>query len=192
VGASVAGRLPLARRAGHARELLVATLIWTHADTPQGRRRALRTLAMTTGERTEAALDVLRNERLTIADLRTAYLAFSHHLSAARVRRTCHPLLYFAGYRRGGPGVQPLISTTRCRSATGVLRGIQPTIGVEPGVAALRQLGRGAGRRARGAGTGEMDWSVAACASAHPAGGADPATAGSAAASPVVNKPAGR
>jgi hypothetical protein len=94
-----------------ARQLLGATLMWTHADSPHGRRRALRTLADdSTGERTEQALDVLRNERLSIADLRAAYLAFR---TTCRLREfdgdMATRLLYFAGYRRGGPGVQPLI-----------------------------------------------------------------------------------
>jgi hypothetical protein len=94
-----------------ARELLTATLMWTYGDAPHGRRRALRTLADDpTGERVEAALDVLRNEWLTVTDLRTAYLNFR---TSARLREfdgdMATRLLYFAGYRRGGPGVQPLI-----------------------------------------------------------------------------------
>jgi hypothetical protein len=90
---------------------MAATLMWTYGDAPHGRRRALRTLADDpSGERIEAALDVLRTERLTIADLRTAYLAFR---TTCRLREfdgdMATRLLYFAGYRRGGAGVQPLI-----------------------------------------------------------------------------------
>lgn len=100
-------------RAGraNARHLLAATLMWQANGSVAARRHALRTLADDPdGDRTERGLRGLRADRLGSADLRTAYLAF---------RTDCRmswfdgdavtTLLYFAGYRRGEPDMQPLI-----------------------------------------------------------------------------------
>lgn len=94
-----------------ARQLLAATLMWFHGPSASGRRRALRTLAGDpTGARLEAVLEPLRKERPTPADMRMSYVAF---------RTSCRlplfdpdfstRLIYFAGYRRGVGGTQPLI-----------------------------------------------------------------------------------
>jgi hypothetical protein len=100
-------------RAGRAtaRQLLAATLMWTYGEESVGRRRALRVLeADPGGELIESALAPLRGDRPTMLDLRTAYLALR---TTARLPEldadTCTRLLYFAGYRRGGTGVRPLI-----------------------------------------------------------------------------------
>lgn len=100
-------------RAGRAsaRHLLAATLMWQANGSAAARRHAVRTLADDPdGDRTERGLRGLRAERLGSADLRTAYLAF---------RTDCRmswfdgdavtTLLYFAGYRRSEPDLQPLI-----------------------------------------------------------------------------------
>lgn len=94
-----------------ARQLLAATLMRQQGANPHGRRRALRTLAGDpSGARLEAVLERVRKDSPTPADLRAAYVAF---------RRDCrlplfHPdfstrLIYFAGYRRGSGGIQPLM-----------------------------------------------------------------------------------
>jgi hypothetical protein len=94
-----------------ARQLLAATLMWYYGAAPHGRRRALRTLGGDpSGARIEAVLLDLRKERPTPADLRNSYIAF---------RTGCRlpyfdpdfatRLVYFAGYRRGAGGTQPLI-----------------------------------------------------------------------------------
>jgi hypothetical protein len=62
------------------------------------------------GHRLDTALTRMRIDAPTISDMRTAFLRLRtdcrlEHLDSDAV--TC--LLYFAGYRRGGPGVQPLI-----------------------------------------------------------------------------------
>ena len=99
-----------AGRAG-ARELLAATLMWLHAANPHGRRRALRTLGGDpSGARLETVLAAVRTEHPGAADLRASYVDF---------RRDCRlplfepdfatRLIYFAGYRRGAGGIQPLI-----------------------------------------------------------------------------------
>lgn len=94
-----------------ARQLLAATLIWTHGEQAAGRRRAVRTLAADpSGEQVESALLGLRGERPGMAEFRGAYLALR---TTARLpdldADTSTRLIYFAGYRRGGTGVQPLI-----------------------------------------------------------------------------------
>ncbi len=94
-----------------ARQLLAATLMWTFGEQAGGRRRAVRALAGDpTGELLENALLGLRGDRPGMTQLRGAYLALR---TTARLPEldadTCTRLLYFAGYRRGGTGVQPLI-----------------------------------------------------------------------------------
>ncbi|HUR74673.1 MAG TPA: hypothetical protein VMZ00_10380 [Sporichthya sp.] len=94
-----------------ARPLLAATLMWTYGEQSGGRRRAVRTLAGDpTGALLEYALQSLRANRPRMTDLRAAYLALR---TTARLPEldsdTCTRLLYFAGYRRGGIGIQPLI-----------------------------------------------------------------------------------
>ncbi len=94
-----------------ARQLLAATLMWTHGEQAAGRRRAVHTLAGDpTGERLESALLGLRHESPGMAEFRGAYLALR---TTARLpdldSDSSTRLLYFAGYRRGGTGVQPLI-----------------------------------------------------------------------------------
>jgi hypothetical protein len=94
-----------------ARQLLAATLMWTYGDQAAGRRRAARALAADpSGELLETALETVRHERPGMADLRAAYLALRTTSRLPEVDSdTCTRLLYFAGYRRGGGGVQPLI-----------------------------------------------------------------------------------
>lgn len=94
-----------------ARQLLAATLMWSYGEQSGGRRRAVRALAGDpSGELLEQALAPVRGDRPAMADLRAAYLALR---TSARLPEldsdTCTHLLYFAGYRRGGTGVQPLI-----------------------------------------------------------------------------------
>lgn len=96
---------------GTARQLLAATLMWTFGEQPGGRRRAVRALAADpSGALLGAALQGLLVEHPRMTDLRGAYLALR---TTARLpdldSDTCTRLLYFAGYRRGGTGVQPLI-----------------------------------------------------------------------------------
>lgn len=94
-----------------ARQLLAATLMWFHGPSPNGRRRALRTLSGDpSGARLEAVLESIRKPHPSPSDLRTSYVAF---------RTTCRlplfdpdfstRLIYFAGYRRGAGTPQPLI-----------------------------------------------------------------------------------
>ncbi len=93
------------------RQLLAAVLMWQADGSAPARRHALRTLADDpTGARCAQALRGLREDHVGCADLRTAYLAF---------RTDCRlpwfdgdsvtTLLYFAGYRRGVPVLQPLL-----------------------------------------------------------------------------------
>lgn len=94
-----------------ARQLLAATLMWTHGEQAAGRRRAVRTLAADpTGDQLESALLGLRDARPGMTDFRGAYLALR---TTARLpdldADTSTRLIYFAGYRRGGTGMQPLI-----------------------------------------------------------------------------------
>ncbi|WP_019873278.1 hypothetical protein [Sporichthya polymorpha] len=94
-----------------ARQLLAAVLMWTDGEQASGRRRAGRALAGDpAGDRLEAALAGLRVERPGTAALRAAYLALR---TTSRLpdldADTCTRLLYFAGYRRGVGGVQPLM-----------------------------------------------------------------------------------
>jgi hypothetical protein len=100
-------------RAGRAtaRQLLAAVLMWTYGGQSVGRRRTLRALdADPGGELIEIALAPVRGDRPTMTDLRTAYLALRTTARLPEVDSdTCTRLLYFAGYRRGGTGVQPLI-----------------------------------------------------------------------------------
>lgn len=94
-----------------AHQVLAATLMWFHGPSAGGRRRAVRTLSGDpTGARLDAVLEPLRKDRPTPADLRMSYVAF---------RTSCRlphfdpdfstRLIYFAGYRRGVGGTQPLI-----------------------------------------------------------------------------------
>lgn len=94
-----------------ARQLLAATLMWTYGEQAAGRRRAVRTLAADpTGDQLESALLGLRGERPGMTEFRGAYLALR---TTARLpdldADTSTRLIYFAGYRRGGTGMQPLI-----------------------------------------------------------------------------------
>lgn len=93
------------------RQLLAATLMWSYGDQSVGRRRAQRALnADPAGELLDLALRTVRGDHLTMTDLRSAYLALR---TTARLPEldsdSCTRLLYFAGYRRGGTGVQPLM-----------------------------------------------------------------------------------
>lgn len=94
-----------------ARQLLAATLMWTFGDQSNGRRRATRILAGDpAGDLLEAALLGLRGDRPGMTEFRGAYLAFRTNCRLPEFDAdTSTRLLYFAGYRRGGPGVQPLI-----------------------------------------------------------------------------------
>lgn len=100
-------------RAGRAseRHLLAAVLMWLADGSTAARRHAVRTLADDPyGHRTAQALAPLRGHYVCSADLRQAYLSF---------RTDCRltwfdgdsvtALLYFAGYRRGEPHIQPLM-----------------------------------------------------------------------------------
>lgn len=93
------------------RQLMAATLLWHYGPATPGRRRTLKTLDDDpTGVKIEAALQGLRADQPTPGDLRGAYVAFRTrcrlHSFDADIS-TC--LLYFAGYRRGNGGTQPLI-----------------------------------------------------------------------------------
>lgn len=94
-----------------ARQLLAATLMWTYGAESYGRRRTARALAGDpTGVRLEGALQPLRSETPGMVELRGAYLAFRTHARLPWFDADLSTrLLYFAGYRRGAPGVQPLI-----------------------------------------------------------------------------------
>jgi hypothetical protein len=99
-------------RAGRAgeRHLLAAVLMWQADGSAAARRHALRTLADDpNGARTRAGLAPLRAERVGCADLREAYLAFRTDCRLAWFDGDAvTTLLYFAGYRRGAPDIQPL------------------------------------------------------------------------------------
>jgi hypothetical protein len=110
-----------------ARQLTAAVLMWHYGSTSSGRRRTVRTLADDpSGARIEAVLHGLRGEQPTPGDLRGAYQAF---------RTGCHlhsfdpdtstRLLYFAGYRRGIGGTQPLILSAEI--ARNIPRGVGVT-----------------------------------------------------------------
>jgi hypothetical protein len=94
-----------------ARQLTAAALMWHYGPAAAGRRRTVRTLGDDpTGVRIVAVLYGLRVDQPTPADLRRAYQAFRtgcrlHSFDADTSTR----LLYFAGYRRGNGGTQPLI-----------------------------------------------------------------------------------
>jgi hypothetical protein len=93
------------------RQLLAATLMWSIGSAKHARRQATRILADDPfGHRLDTALGRLRSDAPTISEMRSAFLRLRtdcrlEHLDSDGVTR----LLYFAGYRRGGPGVQPLI-----------------------------------------------------------------------------------
>lgn len=94
-----------------ARQLTAASLMWHYGPASSGRRRTVRTLSDDpSGGRIEAVLHGLRAEQPTPGDLRRAYQAFRTgcHLHAFDPD-TSTRLLYFAGYRRGNGGTQPLI-----------------------------------------------------------------------------------
>jgi hypothetical protein len=94
-----------------ARQLLAATLMWTYGEQAGGRRRAVRALAGDpSGALLEAALQHVRTDRPRMVDLRAAYLALRTTSRLPELDSdTCTRLLYFAGYRRGVCGVQPLM-----------------------------------------------------------------------------------
>jgi hypothetical protein len=106
---AVAARWRLARATS--RQLLATTLMWSTGSDRSGRRHAARILADDPyGHRLDVALIRLRVADPTLSDLRSAFLRLQtdcrlQHLDSDAVTR----LLYFAGYRRGAPGVQPLI-----------------------------------------------------------------------------------
>jgi hypothetical protein len=93
------------------RQLLAATLMWAGGEFRAARRHAVVTLADDPfGSRLDAVLEPLRLEQLTSAELRGVYLAIR---TDCRLRwldsDATTRLLYFAGYRRGMLGVQPLL-----------------------------------------------------------------------------------
>lgn len=93
------------------RQLLAATLMWAGGASRPARRHAAATLADDpSGARLDVTLAALRVEGHTSSELRQTYLAFR---TDCRLRwfdpDATTRLLYFAGYRRGAPGVQPLI-----------------------------------------------------------------------------------
>lgn len=94
-----------------ARQLLAAALMWAAGEHAGARRRAVRSLAGDpSGALLESALLELRCAQPTMAGLRGAYLALRTHARLPELDAdTCTRLLYFAGYRRGVGGVQPLI-----------------------------------------------------------------------------------
>lgn len=105
--------------AGHitVRALLAASCMWGNGSAGYGPSRTLTALrADPKGDKLEHNLEPLRGQHPSEADLRSAYQS-----STARRRRTCAALgaafftkvLYFAGYRRGVGGVQPLILDRR-------------------------------------------------------------------------------
>jgi hypothetical protein len=93
------------------RQLLSAVVMWSSGSAKQGRRQAGRILADDPqGHRLDIALHRLRIAEPTISDMRTAFLRLQtdcrlEHLESDAATR----LLYFAAYRRGAPGVQPLM-----------------------------------------------------------------------------------
>jgi hypothetical protein len=96
-----------------ARDLAVATLMWDFGPTGYGPPRTEQILAADPdGHRLEAGLEPLRDGSSTADELRAAFIAFCPR-QPAHVRDLgpafFTKLLYFAGYRRGRSGVQPLI-----------------------------------------------------------------------------------
>jgi len=109
-------------RAGQAtmRALLVIACMWGNGSAGYGPARALKVLcADPDGVNLEHNLELVRGERPSEEDLRAAYQRFN---SASPTHlRGLGPsfftkLLYFAGYRRGIGGVQPLILDKRVAS----------------------------------------------------------------------------
>lgn len=93
------------------RTLLVATMLWGYATVGYGPWRTGEMLASDPdGERLTANLAPLRHERPTDADLHAAYRGFAEGAPLAWLKHSFFTkLLYFAGYRRGVGGIQPLI-----------------------------------------------------------------------------------
>ena len=93
------------------RALAAVVLAWGHGSNGYGPYRTRTVLAADpNGEKLDRALAALRAERPSERDLQDAYVAFR---SSAHVQGLgasfFTKLLYFAGYRRGAGGVQPLI-----------------------------------------------------------------------------------
>ena len=106
-------------RAGHAtvRALLAASCMWGHGPAGYGPARALTALrADPDGAKLEHNLEPVLRQHPSEAELRDAYQRFN---SASPTHlRGLGPafftkILYFAGYRRGTGGVQPLILDKR-------------------------------------------------------------------------------
>jgi hypothetical protein len=108
-------------RAGQstARQLTLAVLLWGFGDTSYGPHRTRKILAADPeGLRLEAALAPLRDQ-LDVDDLRAIYVSMRR--GQPQHVRGLGPafftkLIYFAGYRRGAGGVQPLILDKRVAS----------------------------------------------------------------------------
>ncbi|GAA4554817.1 hypothetical protein GCM10023175_53690 [Pseudonocardia xishanensis] len=101
------------RGSASARDLTVAALLWGFGPTAYGPHRTERILAADPdGTRLARGLEPLRADELTKETLQAAYVSFRRGQSA--YVRGLGPafftkLIYFAGYRRGRGGVQPLI-----------------------------------------------------------------------------------
>jgi hypothetical protein len=94
------------------RHLLGAVCAWGHGKRGYGPWRTGKSLDVSDLDRRLEALDPLRSERVTTAQLVTSFQAFNdHRLSRLPWFRAPFftKLLYFAGYRRGQDTVQPLI-----------------------------------------------------------------------------------
>lgn len=104
-----------------ARDLAVATLVWGFGPTGYGPQRTKQILAADPhGHRLEAGLEPLLDDSPTADGLRAAYISFCRRQPA--YVRGLGPafftkLLYFAGYRRGHGGLQPLILDARVARA---------------------------------------------------------------------------
>ena len=100
-------------RAGHCEgaELLTAVSAWGHGPNGYGPWRTARALAPEDLANRLAALEPLRSALVSTEDLTTAYKSFNNRSTGLPWFRAPFftKLLYFAGYRRGVGGVQPLI-----------------------------------------------------------------------------------
>jgi len=97
--------------AATARQLVAAVLMWGYGPTGYGPWRASRTLAGDPeGVRLQRHLELLRGEHVSVAQMQTTYERFMErkrlpYLGPAFFTK----VIYFAGYRRGAGGIQPLI-----------------------------------------------------------------------------------
>lgn len=108
--------------AGHitVRALLAASCMWGNGSAGYGPARTLAALrADPNGDKLEHNLEPLRGQHPSEADLRSAYQRFNS-ASPTHLRGLgpafFSKVLYFAGYRRGAGGVQPLILDRRIAS----------------------------------------------------------------------------